>query len=99
MRALALAIAMTVQAARAGSYGLNGYTVPEDRLVLRPGLGVETAQHNCLSCHSADYVTTQPPHMGADFWRAVVTKMVKSYGASISDEDAASIITYLSRTY
>lgn len=99
MRALALAITLIVQAASAGSYRPDGYTVPEDGLVLRPGLGVETAKHNCLSCHSADYVTTQPPQMGADFWRAVVTKMVKSYGAPISDEDAEAIITYLSRTY
>ncbi len=51
------------------------------------------------SCHSADYVTTQPPQMGADFWRAIVFKMVKAYHAPVSHRDAAVIVDYLSHTY
>jgi sulfite dehydrogenase (cytochrome) subunit B len=101
MLALALAIAsiVIVQPANAGRDRPAAYTLPEERVALRPGPGVETAQGNCLSCHSADYVTTQPPQMGADFWRAVVSKMVKVYHAPVSDEDAAVIVNYLSRTY
>ncbi len=102
MRILALAIAsaiVIVQAANAGRDGPGAYALPEDRTMLRPGPGIEIARHNCLSCHSADYVTTQPPRMGADFWRAVVSKMVKAYHAPVSDEDAAVIVDYLSQTY
>ncbi len=101
MRALVLAIAsiVIVQPASAGRDGPAAYTLPEEGVALRPGPGVETAQQNCLSCHSADYVTTQPPQMGADFWRPVVSKMVKVYHAPVSDEDAAVIVNYLSRTY
>jgi hypothetical protein len=101
MPALAVAIASIViaQPATAGRAGPAAYTLPEDGMVLRPGPGVEAAKDNCLSCRSADYVTMQPPQMGADFWRAVVSKMVKAYHAPVSDEDAAVIVNYLSRTY
>lgn len=68
-------------------------------MMLRHDSGVETAQDHCLSCHSADYVITQPPQMVADFWRAVVSKMVKVYHAPVTAEDAAVAVNYLSRTY
>ncbi len=74
------------------------YPLPEETAALKPGPGVEAAQNNCLSCHSADYVTTQPPHMGAKFWEAEVAKMIK-FGAPISQEDARAIVEYLAKTY
>jgi sulfite dehydrogenase (cytochrome) subunit B len=75
------------------------YPLPEDATDFRPGPGVEAARQNCLSCHSADYVTTQPPKMGANFWEAIVSKMVKTYHAPISDDAAKTIVDYLARTY
>ncbi len=75
------------------------YALPKDSSALRPGPGVETARYKCLSCHSADYVTTQPPQMGASFWQAIVSKMAKSYHAPISEAEAKEIVDYLSRTY
>lgn len=75
------------------------YTLPEETASLRPGAGMETARMNCLTCHSADYIATQPPHLGKGFWEAEVMKMIKAYHAPISDEEAKIIVEYLAKTY
>ena len=53
----------------------------------------------CAGCHSADYVSTQPPAMAAGFWQAEVTKMVRVYGAPIPDPDVGPIVAYLKTAY
>ncbi len=75
------------------------YTPPAEssRFIAAPG--VDLAQRYCLICHSADYVSTQPPHMSAAFWQNEVTKMRNAYGASIPDDAAKAIADYLSTTY
>jgi mono/diheme cytochrome c family protein len=77
------------------------YAVPEDKSAFRPGPNLEVVQGNCGSCHSADYVLTQP--QGAkfkkDFWNAEVTKMIKVYGAPIDEKDVPKIVEYLTATY
>jgi mono/diheme cytochrome c family protein len=75
------------------------YALPEETATLRPGPGVETAQNNCMSCHSVDYINTQPPRRGSEFWEAEVKKMIKSYHAPISEADAKTIADYLAKTY
>jgi len=77
------------------------YTLPPETSALKPaaGPGFEAAKANCGACHSADYVTTQPPHRSKDFWTAEVTKMVKVYGAGIPEADRDAIAAYLSETY
>lgn len=60
---------------------------------------MEAARNNCLSCHSADYVSTQPAQLGQKFWETVVLKMVKTYHAPISETDVKAIVEYLSHTY
>ena len=75
------------------------YTLPDETLTLRPGPGVETAQNNCLTCHSIDYVSTQPPNRTKAFWEAEVSKMIKVYHAPINDEDAKTIVNYLAKIY
>ncbi len=75
------------------------YALPEETATLRPGPGMETAQNNCLTCHSVDYVTTQPPNRGKAFWEAEVTKMIKVYHAPINDADAKAIADYLAKAY
>jgi sulfite dehydrogenase (cytochrome) subunit B len=75
------------------------YVLPAETAEFLPGPGVETAQGNCLVCHSADYVRMQPPEQGKAFWTAEVNKMIKVFGAPISPEDAAKIVDYLSATY
>jgi hypothetical protein len=60
---------------------------------------METAQSNCLTCHSADHINTQPPHRGKTFWASEVTKMIKAYHAPISDAEAEAIVDYLAKIY
>jgi hypothetical protein len=52
-----------------------------------------------MSCHSVDYINTQPPGRGSEFWEAEVKKMIKSYHAPISEADAKTITDYLAKTY
>jgi mono/diheme cytochrome c family protein len=75
------------------------YVLPEETATLRPGPDMETAQNNCMSCHSVDYINTQPPGRGSEFWEAEVKKMIKSYHAPISEADAKTITDYLAKTY
>lgn len=75
------------------------YDLPEETAVLRPGSGVDAAQGNCVSCHSADYIAMQPPKKGKAFWESEVTKMIKVYGAPIDESDAKAITEYLAQTY
>ena len=75
------------------------YDLPEETADLKPGPGLGPAQSNCVACHSADYIAMQPPKSGKAFWDAEVTKMIKTYGAPISEADAKVIADYLAQTY
>jgi mono/diheme cytochrome c family protein len=75
------------------------YKLPEETATFRPGPGLEAAKNNCVACHSADYVSIQPPKKGKAFWDAEVTKMIKTYKAQITDADAKTIADYLAATY
>jgi hypothetical protein len=52
----------------------------------------------CSICHSTTYITMQPP-LPAATWAAEVDKMIKTFGASISDEAAGQITRYLQTHY
>ena len=75
--------------------------LPEETAAFKRGPGVEAAGNNRLTCHSADYINTQPsgPRFGRDFWTAEVTKTSKVYGAPIAEDDAGKIVAYLAATY
>jgi hypothetical protein len=60
------------------------------------GPGSDAINNNCLACHSAGMVLNQPP-LPRTTWQSEVTKMRAVYKAPISDEDAASIVDYLTR--
>jgi predicted secreted protein len=74
------------------------YKLPPETAELKPGPGVETAAV-CQACHSADYISTQPPGKGKAFWQGEVQKMIKVYKAPIGEDDAAIIANYLTATY
>src|SRR5262244_2917067 len=65
---------------------------------LKPGLGVEVTRQQCVSCHSTDYIVMQP-RGNAKQWDGVVTKMIKVFGAPVSDQDAKTIVEYLATQY
>ncbi len=60
--------------------------------------GKDKLEANCLVCHQAQPILT---HAGftPEVWDAEVQKMRNTYGAEISDEDAAWIISYLTDNY
>ena len=60
------------------------------------GPGSEEINNNCLACHSAGMVLNQPALPEAA-WASEVHKMVSVYKAPVSDQDAATIVAYLSR--
>ena len=60
------------------------------------GPGSEEINNNCLACHSAGMVLNQPA-MPEAAWASEVHKMVSTYKAPVSDQDAATIIAYLTR--
>jgi hypothetical protein len=91
-----LAALLSAVSAHASPVGID---LPQPEQTLKPGPGVEIASNDCRTCHSLDYIQTQPPHMGAAFWNAEVTKMIKTYGAPIPDPDAKAIADYLAQTY
>lgn len=65
---------------------------------LKKGEGRDLVQNNCLTCHTTSPIIT---HDGftPEVWESEVHKMRETYGAQISDEDAAGIVTYLSTYY
>jgi sulfite dehydrogenase (cytochrome) subunit B len=75
-------------------------TLPADNdyATLKPGPHSDLAQTQCRFCHSTDYIVMQPPGAGKQ-WDAVVTKMIKVFGAALSDADAKAITEYLATTY
>jgi mono/diheme cytochrome c family protein len=75
------------------------YNLPEETATFAEGPGRDVAAANCQTCHSVDYISTQPPRMGKRFWTAEVTKMIKVYGAPISEADAGAIAEYLAMSY
>jgi mono/diheme cytochrome c family protein len=75
-------------------------TLPADNpyAALKPGPGREIAQTQCQACHSTDYIVTQP-RGDAKQWSALVTKMIKVFGAPIGEQDAKVIVEYLTTAY
>ena len=92
-----LVVLVLVTAALAGDKTI---TMPPDNAyaALAPGHGLDVTQRQCVSCHSTDYIVMQP-RGGEKQWSAVVTKMIKVFGAPVSDEDAKAIVAYLATHY
>ena len=92
---LLLALATSVAAAAD-----KAIPMPPDHAyaTLKPGPGVEVTRQQCVSCHSTDYVVTQP-RGDARQWEGVVAKMMSVYGANITADEAKTIVQYLSRQY
>ena len=71
----------------------------EEAVKLKDGPGVEKVRQNCVSCHSLDYIPLNSPFLDQKGWEAVVTKMVKAFGAPIKPEDQGPIADYLAENY
>jgi mono/diheme cytochrome c family protein len=75
--------------------------LPEETARLRQveHAGYALAVQKCSICHSADYISLQPPGMNLKQWSAEVGKMQHAFGAPITDEEAKLIAEYLSIAY
>lgn len=93
---LVAALAVAVVAAQPVSI-----TLPPDTSTLRPSNlpGYRVAQQKCGICHSADYVSYQPPDMTQAQWTAEMIKMRQAYGAPLDDEDVKILGAYLAAAY
>ena len=58
------------------------------------GPEAEAINNNCLTCHSAGMVLTQPRLTRAQ-WQAEVDKMIHTYKAPVDPADIDAIVAYL----
>jgi sulfite dehydrogenase (cytochrome) subunit B len=71
----------------------------EAAIKLKQAPGLDRVEANCAACHSLDYIQMNSPFPNAPLWEAEVTKMIKAYGAPVSEADAAVIVDYLKKNY
>ena len=95
MKPLLLLCVLGLASAMAGEVTI---TLPAETATLKPGKGVELALANCVTCHSADYISMQPP-MPKKFWEANVKKMIEKYAAPTTTEVTAALAEYLTAAY
>jgi hypothetical protein len=81
-----------------GTSGVHSIELPVMQTELKPGPGLDKVKTLCNICHTLKYITMQPPLPRAT-WSAEVNKMIKVMGAPINEEDAKTIINYLSTEY
>jgi sulfite dehydrogenase (cytochrome) subunit B len=74
------------------------FTLPRETTKLKPGAGAELVTAQCLVCHSADYISTQPRLTRAQ-WQGTVVKMQQKYGAPIASNNVARLVDYLAANY
>lgn len=72
--------------------------LPNETAVFRQAPGADLANAQCLTCHSAEYVSTQPP-MPRAFWKGSVDKMIGKYGAPVPADQIEALADYLSQNY
>ncbi|MES2281852.1 MAG: c-type cytochrome [Pseudomonadota bacterium] len=75
--------------------------LPQETARLKPSKlpGYQVAMQKCAICHSADYISQQPPGMSQAQWTAEVRKMEHAYAAPLSDVEVNQIGEYLAVTY
>ena len=71
----------------------------EKPVELKKAPGLDKVEANCAACHSLDYIQMNSPYPNAALWDAEVTKMIKAFGAPITDADAKAIAEYLKKNY
>ncbi len=68
--------------------------LPHDEPEFPPGKGHDAFVSRCGVCHSLRYVTMQPDFPEAT-WTKEVDKMIKTFGAHITEPEAKEIVEYL----
>lgn len=75
--------------------------LPPEVAKLRPSKlpGYAIAMQKCAICHSADYVSYQPPGMSQAQWTVETAKTQHAYGAPINDDEVKQIGVYVAVVY
>jgi hypothetical protein len=68
--------------------------LPDSDRMFPDGAGADAVNNDCLACHSAGMVLTQPSLSRAD-WQAEADKMRNVYKAPVAAEDVPAIVDYL----
>jgi hypothetical protein len=68
--------------------------LPDSDRTFPGGAAADAINNNCLACHSAGMVLTQPT-LSRAAWQAEVDKMRDIYRAPIAAEDVPAIVDYL----
>ena len=76
----------------------DAWKLPAETAQLKPAPGAPLVIANCSLCHSADYISTQPP-LNRAAWKATVEKMRLKYGAPIVTNNVDALVEYLSANY
>ena len=97
IKTLATAVALML----AGSAGALEIQLPPETATYKPSElpGYQLVQRNCMTCHAAQYASTQPPASPRAYWEATVKKMKKPFGAQFDDADMPAMVDYLVKTY
>lgn len=100
-RSVRPAAALAAALAALGAAGAAEITLPPETaaLVASPLPGFSNAQALCGTCHSVDYILSQPGSLSRTYWKTNVVKMQKTFGAPIPDAAVDSIVDYLVKTY
>jgi hypothetical protein len=95
------AAASPLTAAESSSVSAGGVTLrsvsadfPDSGRLFPGGDSANAINNNCLACHSAGMVLTQPPLPRAA-WQAEVEKMRDTYKAPVAAADVPAIVDYL----
>ena len=75
--------------------------MPPETATYKPSAlpGYQLVQRNCMTCHAAQYASSQPPASPRAYWEATVKKMKKPFGAQFDDADMPAMVDYLVKTY
>lgn len=85
--------------AAALALGFSAAHADESQIKLKDGPGKDQVVSNCTVCHSPDYIQMNSPFLDRKGWDAEITKMIKVFGAPVTDENAKAILEYLTKYY
>lgn len=99
--AAGLTLVATAAAMMASAAAQRTFTLPPETAVYKESSlpGYRLVQRNCIGCHSAHYVQTQPPTLARTYWENTVKRMKKPFGAPFPDQDIPAMVDYLVKTY
>jgi sulfite dehydrogenase (cytochrome) subunit B len=91
-------IALTLGLAFCAAFTIGTHAGEAD-VHLAQGTGRDLTAARCVICHSIDYIEMVSPVMNRAAWEKSLRKMIDTFGAPVSDEEARQILDYLSEHY